>query len=391
MNPPSPFGVALVVWSMAVFWTSLEAMRRTIWYGRAVRRGKLPQTIGPEKPSVLVVRPCAGHEPSLERTLASLAHTRRSFAVRCRFAIETEADAAIPAARRAVEALEQAGIAAEIVFTGGGGPNRKVAQLAAVANDADVIIVADSDVDLEGVNLDVLVAPVVSVRPAWVAWAPPVECAHPRTWGDRASEAVLGASLHSFPILARLDPRGLVGKLFAIRKNALNAIGGFGSLVEYLGEDMEIARRIRACGGRVVSVPLIARSLASGRSWSAIISRFARWLTVIRAQRSILLWSYPGLFFATWPIVIVSCWFSHLEPISGGLALSLVLTTRMLIALFATYISGRPLRFWGILRDAILADVVLACAFVHALRTRTVTWRNHVLVVDRSGMLRESS
>lgn len=338
-----------------------------------------------------MIRPCAGHEPWLERTLSSLADSRRSFPLHCRFAIETEADAAVPAARRAVEHLQQAGITAEILFTGGGGPNRKVAQLAASANDAEIIIVADSDVDLAGIDLDVLVAPVVGANPAWVAWAPPTECAPPRTWGDRASGAVLGASLHCFPILARLDPRGLVGKLFAIRTHAVHAIGGFGSLVQYLGEDMEMARRIRDRGGRVVSVPLLARSLLSGRSWSTTLARFARWLTVIRAQRSILLWSYPGLFFATWPIVVVSGWFSRMEPLYGFLAATLVLTTRLLIALFATHISQRPVRLFGILRDALLADVVLALAFAYALRTRTVIWRNHVLVVDRSGMLRESS
>jgi ceramide glucosyltransferase len=369
----------------------MEAIRRTLWYGRSVRRGKLPQKIGLIKPSVLVMRPCAGHEASLERALASLAKARRSFELRCSVAIESEDDTAVPAARRAIETLERAGITAQIVFTGGGGPNRKAAQLAAVANDADVIIVADSDVDLEGANLDILVAPVVSQKPAWIAWAPPIEMAEPCTWGDRASEAVLGASLHSFPILARLDPRGLVGKLFAIRKNALVAIGGFGSLVNYLGEDMEIARRIRQGGGRVVSVPLIARSLASGRSWSAIVARFARWMTVIRAQRSILFWSYPGLFFATWPIVTVSLWYSLTEPFYGFLSAGLVLTTRLFIAFFATHISGRPQRPLGILRDAFLADLMLACAFSRALRSRTVTWRDHVLVVDRAGTLRESS
>lgn len=375
---------------MAVFWTSMEAMRRSIWYGRAVRKGRLRTKIGPEKPSVVVVRPCAGFEPSLEHTLSSLANTKRSFDLRCRFAIESENDTSVGAARRAITNLEKSGITAEIVFTGGGGPNRKVAQLAAVPHDADVIIVADSDVDLSQVDLEVLVAPLVGPNPAWVAWAPPVECAEPKTVGDLASNAVLGASLHSFPILARLDPRGLVGKLFAIRRQALGAIGGFGSLVRYLGEDMEMARRIRECGGQVVTVPLLARSLASGRSWSATVSRFARWLTVIRAQRSILLWSYPGLFFATWPIFFISLWFSFIEPFSGILSATLVFVTRFLIAFFATYTSGRPIRLRGILRDAILADVTLACAFAHALRTRTVTWRNHELVVDRSGILREA-
>lgn len=391
MNPPSAFGLTLVIWSMAIFWTSMEAIRRTIWYDRAVRQGKLPREIGQEKPSVLVVRPCAGHEPFLERTLSSLAKARRSFDVHCRFALESERDTAVGAARRAVRALGRAGIAAEIIFTGGGGPNRKVAQLAKVAHEADVIIVADSDVDLTGVDLDILVAPVVSAKPAWVAWAPPVECAQPQTWGDRASAAVLGASLHSFPILSRLDPRSLVGKLFAIRQSALHAIGGFGSLVKYLGEDMEIARRIRTRGGIVVTVPIIARSLASKRSWSAIVARFARWLTVIRAQRSILLWSYPGLFFATWPIVIISLWLSLLEPFPGFLSATLVSMTRLVIAVFATRIAGRPVQLSNVVLDAILSDIMLAVAFIHALRTRTVTWRNHELVVERSGILRESS
>jgi ceramide glucosyltransferase len=80
-----------------------------------------------------------------------------------------------------------------------------------------------------------------------------------------------------------------------------------------------------------------------------------------------------------------------MDPIPGLMAASLVSITRLCIALFATRIAGRPVRFGAVLRDSILADVVLACAFVYALRTRTVTWRNHVLVVDRSGVLRESS
>lgn len=390
MNLPTPQSLALVIWSMAVFWTSLEAIRRTIWRGRAARR-QLPRVVGPEKPSVLVVRPCAGHEPFLEKTLDSLARAKRTFDLSCRFAIESSGDAALPAAERAVKTLRESGIAAEVVFTGGGGPNRKVAQLATATNNADIVIVADSDVDLSDIDLDVLVAPLLGKDAVWIAWAPPVEHAKPKTLGDRASAAVLGASLHSFPILAQLDPRGLVGKLFAIRKEALDAIGGFGSLVDYLGEDMEMARRVRTRGGSVVAVPLIAPSLASGRSWQSVVARFSRWLTVIRAQRNHLLWSYPGLFFATWPIFLLSILFARIEPVPGLVAATLVLTTRLLIAFFATHVGGRPVRLSTVLRDAVLADIVLACAFAHALRSRTVTWRNHVLVVDRSGILRESS
>ncbi|MDI1428169.1 glycosyltransferase [Polyangium sorediatum] len=388
---PSLLGFLLFGWSFAVASTSLEAVRRATFAPRAALRRGAEADVRKENPTVLVVRPCAGSEPSLERTLASLARAKRSFDVRCRFAIEEASDLALPAARMAAEALARAGIEAEIVFTGGGGPNRKAAQLAAVAEGADVLIVTDSDVDLDGVDLDALVAPLVGPSPAWVAWAPPAEHAHPRTLGDHASAAVLGASLHAFPLLARLDPRGLVGKLFAIRASALAAIGGFGSLVHYLGEDMEIARRVRAKGGSVVAVPIVARSLAEGRSWEAVIARFSRWLTVIRVQRPLLLWSYPALFFATWPIVLLAVAFAFVVPqVALGAAL-LALLARLVIALAAARAAGRPVGLASALRDAVLADVVLAFAFTRALRSRTVLWRDRVLVVDRAGLLRQPS
>jgi hypothetical protein len=47
------------------------------------------------------------------------------------------------------------------------------------------------------------------------------------------------------------------------------------------------------------------------------------------------------------------------------------------------------MRLFDALGDAVLADVVLACAFVRALRSRTITWRDRVLVVDRTGLLRQ--
>ncbi len=388
---PNILGLLLFGWSFAVASTSLEAVRRTAFRGRAARCVETQAAVMRENPSVLVVRPCAGHEPSLERTLASLARATRSFEVRCRFAIEGEDDLALPAARRAAETLVRAGIEAEIVFTGGGGPNRKAAQLAAAAEGADVLIVSDSDVDLADVDLDALVAPLVGPSPAWVAWAPPAEHAPPRTLGDHASAAVLGASLHAFPVLAQLDPRGLVGKLFAIRAGALAAIGGFGSLVDYLGEDMEIARRVREKGGSVVAAPIVARSLAEGRSWEAVIARFSRWLTVIRAQRPLLLLSYPGLFFATGPIVLLSAAFAFVVPNVALAAALLALVARLLIAFVAAHAAGRPVGLVAALRDAVLADVVLAFAFARALRSRTVTWRDRVLVVDRTGLLRQPS
>lgn len=380
-------GLSLYAWSFVVASVSAEATRRAMRsWSRQTQAPKLPAL---SKEHVLMVRPCAGDEPSLERALTSLLHAKRSFALRCRFAIEGPHDKAVPAAQRAAAALSRAGIEAEIVFTGGGGPNRKAAQLAQACGDAEILVSCDSDVDLAGVDLDALVAPLLGPKGAWVAWAPPVERGEPRTLGDQASAALLGASLHAFPVLAELDPNGLVGKLFAIQASALVSIGGFGSLVDYLGEDMEIARRVRERGGTVVRAPLLARSLASGRSWEAVVTRFARWLTVIRAQRPLLLLSYPALFFPTIPIVLLSLLALPIAKTAALLAMLLVLISRLGLACFAASIAGRGAQLGACVKDALLADLVLAAAFLRALRTREVTWRDRVLVVDRAGLLRE--
>ena len=144
-------------WSAVVASVSLEAVRRAL-----SRRRAAPVIHGPP-PRVLVVRPCAGDEPSLEQNLRSLALARRSFALRCRLAVAERSDAALPAAERAAEALRAQGIDAEVVITAARGPNRKVSQvhhaLSVEAESVDVLLVADSDLDLAGADLDRLIAP----------------------------------------------------------------------------------------------------------------------------------------------------------------------------------------------------------------------------------------
>ena len=59
---------------------------------------------------MLLLRPCAGHEPDLERCLVSAAHARTTLAMEVRMGVSTADDTALPAARRAVETLRSRGI-----------------------------------------------------------------------------------------------------------------------------------------------------------------------------------------------------------------------------------------------------------------------------------------
>lgn len=377
-------GAVALGWALAVGCVEVEAVRRL-----AFARLRPPRPPGGAIAArVLVIRPCAGRDPWLDKALTSLASARRSFALACRIAVADASDGAHPAAVAAAGALAAAGIDATVILTAPRGPNRKAAQLAAVvaAEEApfDLILVADGDVDLAGADLDALVAPLLARPDLGSTWAPPVEVSPARTLGDRASGALLGASLHAFPLLARLDRGGLVGKLFAVRAAALAQVGGFGALTAHLGEDMELSRRLRRAGLAVEAAPIVARSLASGRTWDQVEDRFGRWIKVIRAQRPALLASYPLLFFATLPIVALALAAAPSSPAIAAAVIAAAVALRLAVAFAASSASGRRVA----LADVALADALLACAFLRALRSRRVVWRDKALRIDRRGLLR---
>ncbi len=370
--------------SIALAWlgagasTALWAFVRSRGRAMAVARHATP---------VLLLRPCAGDEPRLAEALAS----SRAVPVgsRVRFLVADASDQAMPVARSACADVVAEGIDARVVVTAARTANRKAGQLAAgIAEEPaapEIILVADSDVLLTSEVVADLTAPLAAGE-ASAAWAPPVEAA-PRTLGDAASAAVLGASLHAFALLSALDPRGMVGKTFAIRRDALDRIGGFRVLVDVLGEDMELAHRLRAAGSRVVVTARPALSLAGGRSWRAATERYARWLVVLRAQRPLLLAAYP-LLVAAAPIQLgVALAALGRGEEHASLAVGLVFAVRALVATLAR----RRSRGGGgdVLFLPWLADLALLTALSRALSTRTIRWRGVLLRVARGEPLAE--
>jgi ceramide glucosyltransferase len=335
---------------------------------------------------VLVVRPCAGREPHLERTLASSRCLPDASVV---FAVRDGDDPAFDVAWRACVELSRSGADARLVITHAHGANRKAAQIAvaleAVATPYDVIVVADADVEIDAETVDALLAALEDER-VGAAWASPVETAA-STFADRISAAVLDASLHAFPLLAALDARGMVGKLFAVRREALERAGGFSAVADCLGEDMELARRLRACGHDVVAVPAFAASRASGRRLGDVVARYARWIAVVRAQRTPLLAAYP-LLIASAPLFVLSAfllWASG-RPLAL-VACAAVLAVRLAIAVVARRRTRRPLGGRALPLDAFAADVLLLVAWVRALVSRRVVWRGVELRIARDGRL----
>lgn len=376
-------------------WALVYAVVCAVAVARAVQSARRPRAVAPPSEPVLLLRPCAGAESSLARALA-LPPEALPPGSRVRFGVALPDDAAAPFAEAAAAALRAHGMDAALCVTHAAAPNQKAAQLAAMMvntpDDCPLVAVVDSDVDPTSLDWSALCGPFADATVAAV-WSPTVETSR-GTAGDRASAALLSVTLHAFPLLSGLDPAGLVGKVMVVRRDALIAAGGFAALARYLGEDMELARRLRARGGRVVATASVARALTAGRVWESVVARYARWMTVIRGQRPALLASYPLLFFAA-PLLVL--WLAAaalaatgpMRTIAAGL-LGTVLVARAAVALAGRWRAGVGPWGLGLAADAVMGDALLARAFVRALRGRTVRWRGRALTVGRDGVLVEA-
>ena len=412
----------LLGWTGAVTLVSGVAVGRALWRRRAARRVATPASRADEPGvprtalRVVVVRPCAGLEPHLRRCLESTAALHHDGPLRVVLSTSTVDDPARPVLLEVAASLRARGmdVAVHAITPRDLHLNLKASQLAGAldasgeaavlegAAGADVALVIDSDVELEALELPRLLAPLRDPAPPGGAscspgsrpktarvsavWCPAVERA-PASLGDRMSAALLGGSLHAFPLLGTLDPHGLVGKAFAVRLDALHDVGGFGGLVRHLGEDMELARRLRARGLGVTMSDVVVASLASRRSVAQVLARYTRWLLVIRAQRPWLLASYPLLLAAT-PLLVLGGSLGLLGGVPGaGVAVGTAVVVRLVVGGVAAMISRRDPRPAALLLDAVLADVLLLAAFVCALGPARVRWRDRVLRLGTHGVL----
>jgi len=375
----------LLVWGWSVLMVTAVAVLRS----RRLRVGAPPSVHRRTDATILVIRPCSGAEPGLEARLVETGAFVARVDARIVFAVEDACDAARPIADAAAALLCSRGLDARVLLTHANGPNRKADQLARVlsAHTADVVVSIDSDIEIGDLHVEDLLRPLLE-EDAALTWVPPVEIGAQATIGDRVMAAVLGSSLHAFTLLAGLDPRGLVGKMFAVRRSALESIGGFDALTTYLGEDVELGRRLLATEAKILAVPRVVLARAQGRSLDATIVRLARWLAVVRAQRPWLLATYPLLFSATLPIVALSL----ASVREGGSVAPLVVAVvaRAVAALAAgRFVDARTRRTafaW-----AWAADVALLVAFFITLVQRRVSWRGRLLEILPNGELRDAA
>lgn len=266
------------------------------------------------------------------------------------------------------------------------GYNYKVCNLinAYPAARHDLIIVCDSDIRVGPEYLRNVVGlfanPAVGLVTSLYRSSTPPNAA--------AALEALGFSAEMVPnVLVARHLEGLtfaLGASMAVRRQALENIGGFAALVDYLADDYQLGNMVHRAGYRVELSSHCVESVMKPESLAGILSRQVRWARTMRVSR-------PGGYAASGIVqpalsaglALVVSGFSS----SGFCAIALLGIMRVIQCLQFSrhYVSDMLLpRYLWLLP---IRDVLATATWCAAFFGNRVIWRDHVFRVRSGGRM----
>ncbi len=266
------------------------------------------------------------------------------------------------------------------------GANRKVSNLAQMLPHArhDFLLVNDSDIRVEGDYLRRVVAPLHDARVGLVT------CLYrgipAATLGSRLEALAIGTDFAP-GVLAARQLEGIrfgLGSTLAFSRRALEAIGGFAPLEDYLADDYELGARISGAGFVVLLCDAVVETHLPPYSLRGFFQHQLRWARGIRVSRP---GSYAGLaltFGLPWAMAAVA--------LARGAAWAwILLGIAAVLRLGVAFAVGRTiLRDQRVLRDLwliLLRDLIAVVVFAASYAGRRIAWRGDHFVLDK-GKLR---
>jgi ceramide glucosyltransferase len=303
------------------------------------------------------------------------------------FAVASASDPAIPVIKRLM--AEFPAVDLELVVDGRiHGPNYKVCNLINAFPRAkhDIIIVCDSDIRVGARYLQEVCAlfsdPEVGLvtslyRTSGVS-------------GAACAIEALGFTSEMVPnVMVALRLEGLsfaLGASMAVRRGALERIGGFAALVDYLADDYQLGNKVYRAGYRLELSDYYVESIMHRESLHNIMSRQLRWARTMRVSR-------PGGYFASgltqpFPAALLALVVSGFS-LPGLTAVLLLYSFRALVALIFSRFFVRdnilPRWLWLLPVRDFLAFATWALSFLG----NRVSWRGHRFRLLPGGRIEE--
>ena len=356
----------------------------SLWCGRGFfRRKKQPCT---QFPPVTILKPVKGVDADSFANFASFCcqdYPRFQMV----FAVASASDPAIPVIERLI--AEFPAVDLELVVDGRiYGPNYKVCNLINAFPKAkyDIIIVCDSDIrvgerylqEVCALFSDQEVGLVTSLyRSSWVS-------------GTACAIEALGFTTEMVPnVMVALRLEGLsfaLGASMAVRREALERIGGFAALVDYLADDYQLGNKVHHAGYRLELSDHYIESIMHRETLHNIMSRQLRWARTMRISR-------PGGYFASgitqpFPAAVLALAVSGCS-LAGLAAAFLLYACRAVVALVYSRFFVRdnilPRWLWLLPVRDFLAFTTWAFSFLG----NRVSWRGHRFRLLPGGRIEE--
>ncbi len=235
--------------------------------------------------TVSILKPLAGLDEGLEANLRTF-FTQDYPTFEILFAVRTAEDPAVPVVERL--RAEFAHIPSQLIFTGEPPyPNAKVYALdrmmAAAAHD--LLVMSDSDIRVDRAMLTSVAAEFNDPK-LGVATCPYRAIAGASLWSQL--EAVgMNTEFFGGVVVARMleGMKFAVGPTIVARKQALQAIGGFDRLKDYLAEDFVMGQFAAEAGWGVILSSYVVQHRIGSETWAKNAAHRLRWARSTRRSR----------------------------------------------------------------------------------------------------------
>lgn len=362
-----------------------------LWQWVAARRFPLHQRIADAAfaPAISVLKPLKGCDDTTAESLESWFKQDYSGQTQILFGVADASDPVCKIVERLLQGYPDRD-ARLVICDQSLGANAKVSTLAQLERLAkhEVILVSDADVRVPTDFLMNAVAPLRDEQTGLVncfyRLANPMNTA--MQWEAVAVNADFWSQVLQSRMLKPLD--FALGAVMVTRRNILESVGGFRSLVNCLADDYQLGNRVSKKYS-IALCPLVVECWDSQLNWGGVWKHQLRWARTIRVSQP-LPYFFSILSNATfWPLLWLCVSSALTKTYCGPLAAILLLLLRLAIAqgLQRRFVSGQKKisPFWLVP----IKDLMQVAIWFFAFAGNRVEWRGRKMKLCRDGTLVE--
>ncbi|TPG54939.1 bacteriohopanetetrol glucosamine biosynthesis glycosyltransferase HpnI [Sphingomonas glacialis] len=330
--------------------------------------------------AVTLLKPLYGAEPRLFDNLATFLAQSHDAPLQLVLGVQRADDPAIAviADLKAAHPHAQIDLVIDATSHGASGKLSNLINMDRVACHP-IVILSDSDIavapDYVAQVLAALDAPGVGA----------VTCLY-RGRGDAGFWSLMAAAGVSYQFLpgatfgvAKQLATPCMGSTIALRRETLDAIGGFARFADVLADDYAIGESVRALGLTVAVPPMLVTHACDEASFPALWRHELRWAATVR---DLTFWPYVGSIVGLpLPVAVLAALYWP----AAGLALALAaIFARWVVVRTIDAAVGTRVASFGI---ALLHDFAAFAVYIASFFVRSVDWRGATLTMKQDGRI----